>query len=157
MNSGCPTKIGSPDALLHFAASPGSIRPTLNSGRLASGHCAISTRLKRLSNRPCGAEGCRSGLATHKIASHLPKLMRLVESANYTGHGPLGGSYFEITISTRRFFCRPVGSSLPSGFAFGATGLAGPKPSVVIVVFNRSLETSHSFTDAARCSERRAL
>jgi hypothetical protein len=70
---------------------------------------------------------------------------------------PLGGSYFEITISTRRFFCRPAGSSLPSGFTFGATGFAAPKPRVVIAVFKPSFETSHSFTDAARCSERPLL
>jgi hypothetical protein len=37
---------------------------------------------------------------------------------------------FLIMISTRRFFCRPVGSSEPSGFVFDATGFFAPKPCV---------------------------
>src|ERR1035441_4126781 len=35
-------------------------------------------------------------------------------------------------ISTRRFFWRPSGSSLPLGFLFGAIGLVSPKPRAVI-------------------------
>src|SRR5204862_1467284 len=38
--------------------------------------------------------------------------------------------HLPMTISTRRFFCRPSGSSLPSGFVLGATGLVAPKPFV---------------------------
>ena len=38
--------------------------------------------------------------------------------------------YFFIVISTRRFFCRPSGSSAPFGFAFGATGFAAPHPCI---------------------------
>ncbi len=37
-----------------------------------------------------------------------------------------------MVITTRRFFWRPAGSSDPSGFLFGATGLVSPQPRVVI-------------------------
>src|SRR6185437_16214851 len=59
-----------------------------------------------------------------------------------------GASYFASTISTRRFFWRPSGSSEPSGFLLGATGLRAPKPCVVI-----RTAPSHSLTDLARRSE----
>src|SRR5271168_2232717 len=49
----------------------------------------------------------------------------------YLDHEPPSIHYFVMMITTRRFFCRPAGSSDPSGFLFGATGFLGPKPCVV--------------------------
>jgi hypothetical protein len=62
--------------------------------------------------------------------------------------------YFEITISTRRFFCRPAGSSEPFGLRFGATGFFAPNPSVLNVIELRPWASNHRFTESARRSER---
>src|SRR3954464_9732431 len=61
--------------------------------------------------------------------------------------------YLCIVISTRLFFCRPSGSSDPSGFWFGATGLAAPKPAVRTLPSGIPFTTIHDFTDAARRSD----
>ncbi len=56
--------------------------------------------------------------------------------------------------STLRFFCRPSGSSDPSGFLFGATGLVSPQPCVVILdAFTPPFSTNHFFTASARLLE----
>jgi hypothetical protein len=58
------------------------------------------------------------------------------------------------TISTRRFFCRPSGSSEPSGFLLGATGLVSPQPRVLMRAgWTPEFLTSQFFTEAARSSE----
>ena len=63
--------------------------------------------------------------------------------------------FFTITISTRRFFCLPSGSSDPSGLVLGATGFLAPKPAVENRTFLRpSFWTSQSLTELARRSER---
>jgi len=67
--------------------------------------------------------------------------------------GPLGRAHrLWRVISTRRFFCRPSGSSLPLGLVFGATGLVSPKPCTVSG-FEAPCATSHTFTESARRSE----
>src|SRR6266404_246450 len=61
--------------------------------------------------------------------------------------------YFFIVISTRRFFCRPSGSSEPSGFLFGATGLAAPQPRVCIEFAGAPCFENQFLTDTARRSD----
>ena len=63
-------------------------------------------------------------------------------------------AYFLMVISTRRFFCRPSGLSLPSGLVFGANGFDSPQPLVtscapVTLLFS----PSQRLTEAARFSE----
>ena len=65
------------------------------------------------------------------------------------------GGYFRMISVTRRFNCLPSGSSVPSGFRFGATGLRGPKPTVVKpATEKRSFITSHPLTAVARRSDK---
>ena len=64
------------------------------------------------------------------------------------------GLFVRMMISTRRFFCRPSGSSLPSGFSFATFGTVSPRPRAVSrapsILPSR---TSQVFTEAARASE----
>src|SRR5258706_16052859 len=66
--------------------------------------------------------------------------------------------HFFTMISTRRFFCRPSGLSLPSRCVLGATGFALPQPLVVIgFPSTPPCWTSQAFTAIARCSDSRRL
>jgi hypothetical protein len=66
--------------------------------------------------------------------------------------------YLRMMISTLRFFCRPAGSSDPSGLVFDVMGFLAPKPWVSNETLRRfSLLTNQDFTDAARRSEHGAV
>jgi len=87
--------------------------------------------------RPPGAPGAP---AASQFATDALAMQRHLHLAN--------------TISTRRFFCLPSGSSDPSGLTFGATGRFAPKPWVdILTALSPSFSLSHSFTEAARRSE----
>src|SRR5882757_3492657 len=61
------------------------------------------------------------------------------------------------TTSTRRFWARPSGLSLPSGLVFGAIGLVSPKPTGVYSKSAPSFCCSTWETAPARCSDSRWL
>src|SRR5262245_22839417 len=61
------------------------------------------------------------------------------------------------TTSTRRFFWRPCGSSLPSAVVLGATGLVLPKPLIGVAAGTMPRPASHSRTVVARASESLSL
>jgi len=76
------------------------------------------------------------------------------EATDGSVHGPVWGPVWVSTISTRRFFCRPSGSSEPSGFLLGATGLVSPQPCVVMRdPAIDALCTNQFFTASARFSD----
>ena len=60
----------------------------------------------------------------------------------------------KITV-TRRFRCRPEGSSLPWAVVFGAAGRVAPKPCALKRAALIPLRTSQAETASARASESR--
>src|SRR5271156_2135169 len=100
----------------------------------------------------CERRDLRSGATAQTQESEE----RAADDDVYVGasHGPVWGPVCVNTISTRRFFCRPSGSSEPSVFLFGATGLVSPQPWVVMrdPVID-AFATSQFFTASARFSD----